>query len=220
MKELPLPNTFVYEFDIDDTLVDESLNFFLDEHDKFGSTFVNGMKDSMVHSDLVISHDDKGRLKANYYKPLFEELQKCIDEVCNLHFENTQLAICDAWMTKSTFGKSLRSHYHSYSIFSGLVYLTEHKNSNTVFELNDIFFEKNQSIFSHTIKKRTYKLSYKPKKGKVLIWRSDLLHHTEPNNDKQVRYTLSFNTWPTGIINDSPAAGLKLNVESPRIKNE
>lgn len=197
MNKIPVTSTFLYEFDIDTTLADETLAFVNSNTDKLK---IHKSYDGTNASDAVFMVDKDGKSKPFYYKKLFDQLQIFVDEICDLHLKDSKLVICDAWFTKSTFSKNVALHWHPYSIFSGLVYLDDQKRSETVFVPEDTFYKNLEGLFPDNVKKSNGTVSYQPKKGKVLIWRSDLPHFTNPHTERNVRYALAFNTWFTGEI--------------------
>jgi hypothetical protein len=100
-----------------------------------------------------------------------------------------------------------RMHYHTNSIFSGLLYLTDHEKSETIFEMEDAFYNKWERILKVKRVNHVYK-SY-PKKGKLLIFPSNIAHKIGKHLDKNIRHTFSFNTWVDGIIGSDPTQYLE-----------
>lgn len=206
MKTISLPNSTIYEFNIDKELVDESLNCLLQKK------FEISISVNKPYSSKALLGQEGKKYVPMFYEPLFVEFQKHLDTVSKLHFKNLNLAICDAWLTKAEFGESPEKHNHANSVFSGLLYLTDHTRAETVFYLNDSFHEQWKRIFGHQIKKQDYTFVSRPEKGKLLIWDSDIFHSFKPNTDKHIRYTLAFNAWPTGIISDAETGRLAANL--------
>jgi hypothetical protein len=200
MNAIPLPTQFIYEFSIDQDLVDRSLEYFLSLDYKS----VKSVKDNNSAELLEltgITTKNGHTVTSFYHKELFNELEKCIDQVAKKHFKNQKLVICDSWLTRSKFGQSGSPHWHTWSVFSGLLYMTDQEKSNTIFSLDDPFFEKHKSLFgTDSVYKIPYDFSIKPVKGKLIIWDSSLMHRIGPIPEKNTRYTLAFNTWMTGNI--------------------
>jgi len=209
MNKIPVPNIFLYEFDIDVQIVDESLQQFLSEQKNTKPIYASNVPE-LCHIELL--YDKNGNYVPRFNKKLFDKLQGFVDDVSKIHFpETTNLAICDAWLVKNPLGKKSGLHKHGYSIFSGLVYLTDHEKSETVFVANDMFHQNHTTLFPDVVK-NTYAVPYKPKKGKVLIWQSDLFHYSNAHTDTKVRYTLAFNTWFTGLVSNNATGWLRSNV--------
>jgi len=212
MNSIPLPTQFIYEFSIDQDLVDKSLEYFLSLDFKS----VNSTKDSNSTEYLTLTGiDNKTGLPITsfYHKELFDELQKCIDQVSEKHLKNQKLVICDSWVTRSKFGQQGQGHWHSWSVFSGLLYMTEQEKSHTIFSLEDPFFEKYKHPFGvRCVNYIPYNFSIKPVKGKLIIWDSSLSHRIGPVPEKNTRYTFAFNTWMTGNVSIYPTGNLISNV--------
>jgi hypothetical protein len=200
MNTIPLPTQFIYEFSIDQDLVDRSLEYFLGLDLKSVNSIRNINSPEFLESTGI--NDRYGNAVTSvYYKELFDELQKCVDQVGAKHFNNQTFAICDSWLTRSKFGQSGLPHWHAWSVFSGLLYMTDQEKSHTIFSLDDPFFEKYKHPFgTESVNKIPYDFSIKPVKGRLIIWDSSLLHRIGPIPEKNTRYTLAFNTWMTGNI--------------------
>jgi len=212
MNAIPLPTQFIYEFSIDQDLVDKSLEYFLSLDFKS----LNSVKDtnsSEILESTGITTKNGHTVTSFYHKELFNELEKCIDQVAEKHFKNQKFAICDSWLTRSKFGQRGISHWHAWSVFSGLLYMTDQEKSHTIFSLEDPFFEKYKNPFGTiSLNKIPYDFSIKPVKGKLIIWDSSLFHQIGPVVEKNTRYTLAFNTWMTGNISSDRSANLISNV--------
>lgn len=210
MNKIPFANRNFYEFFIDTDLVDEALQDILKRELYISQyTFPTTENSNKTPSQSIY---DKNQ-KPIYHKELFDELQKCVDEVSNIHFTNVKLSINDSWMTRSKFSESSQLHHHSLSIFSGLLYMTDSSKTLTSFSIPDPFYDKLFNLFGPVLKKQYYEYNSVPKKGRLIIWESDITHYIKPNKDTHTRYTLAFNTWPTGTIYDRPTQRLTANVE-------
>lgn len=145
-----------------------------------------------------------------YHEELYNFLNACIKQVGEKNFNNFSLKIVDLWTTKSKFGQSSQSHSHVMSIFSGLLYLTDCDRSETEFTINSRLYD-NWKFFIHENFINNKELSYKvkPKKGKLIIWPSDIKHRITPHATRDDRYTIAFNTFLEG---KSPKASARLNI--------
>lgn len=122
-----------------------------------------------------------------------------------------------SWMNRYQKNHYAQMHYHSNSLISGVLYLTDCE------ETADIVFHKDKSntnIFTDTINvdhkeifdtehKRSYlyhqrEMRLSPKPFDLVLFPSMTNHSVDVNgtNDK-TRYTLAFNTWVRGTIGDS-----------------
>lgn len=215
MNEIPLPNIFIHEFFIDIDLVEKALDYFisLENVDSIKTTRSDNS------TSVIYPKNSEQQTLSMYHPELFVEIEKCVDTVCEIYLENQKLKISDAWLTKTNFGGNTLTHMHSLSLFSGLLYLTDHERSETVFYVDNPF-EKNYGIFKAVLKKREYSYSSKPKKGKLLIWDSHLNHKINTHNDQKTRYTLAFNTFLTGKIYDHPSARLELDLKDSKKQSD
>ena len=97
-----------------------------------------------------------------------------------------------------------------------MLYFSTFKNSKTLFKSTDPWrnhlpiMQSNENEFSVT-----------PEKGKLIIWRSDIMHTIQPHSDmKNIRYTLAFNTFFDGVVSTEDTAQLKLKVLSVKDQYE
>jgi len=212
MNAIPLPTQFLYEFSIDTSIVDRSLEHFL----SFNLSSRPALLDTLNSVEGVGLNDvlDKtGKsITCLYHKELFDELQKCVDQVAEKHFKNTKLAICDSWLTRARFGQTSGLHFHPCSVFSGLLYMTDQDHSETMFYLQDPFHSKNRHLFGPSLNEVPYRYAVKPKKGKLILWDSSIDHKIGTLTEKNIRYTFAFNTWPTGEISNWFTGKLTSNV--------
>lgn len=210
MNKIQLSNHFIYEFDIDISIIDNALHNFLSLKN---IDTQQSIKDGITTTIGIFGKNEiDGSYQPIFDKKLHTEIQKCLDEVSSIHFIDLQLKICDSWMTKTKFGSFSALHYHPYSIFSGLVYLTSHSRSETVFILEDPIHNKYSNLFPYSLKKTEYVHTINPKKGKLLIWESGIQHKINPHTDKEDRYTLAFNTWFTGKISENNTNRLNIDL--------
>jgi len=208
-----LASVDIHEFQYDDM---ETLDDFLQEiKSNKHSTIKSGDK---TFQDSLVVYADKG-LVPFYNEKLFDWIQKCVDEVAAEYFGDLKFVINDTWVHKADFGaSSLKLHVHIRSVLSGLLYLTDHpdtKRGRTVYYHEDPVTKNYFCLSPDGAVTKTF--TSKPKKGKLLIWPSFIQHKVEPTDDmKKARYTLSFNTWPDGVLGNYPTGGLICKVETAR----
>lgn len=122
-----------------------------------------------------------------------------------------------SWMNRYQKNHYAQMHYHSNSLISGVLYLTDCE------ETSDIVFHKDKSntnIFTDTVNidhredfdhenKRSYlyhqrEMRVSPKPFDLILFPSMTNHSVDVNaNTHKTRYTLAFNTWVRGTIGDS-----------------
>jgi hypothetical protein len=210
MKEIELPSDFIYEFRCDEKLIDNYL-------------------EEIKKADIdwkVISHRENFDSSINdlashgYSFPKNKNLEiwlsKCVNQVSSKYFKDVNLKICDMWLTKSKFGQKSKTHLHSCSFFSGLLYFQNCKSS-TEFVIPNTFYNKYRELFtgviSEDIKEKT--ISITPEKGKLIIWPSYIPHKISLHKQEFTRYTLAFNTFIDGSISNMSTMKLSLSVSDP-----
>ena len=175
--------------------------------------FVEYYNTEIVVEDLIhiIENTSKNNIKPNGNKlleleklnnPVISWLQECVDEfVLEMYAPDIKLQITECWATKTVKFSNHKSHTHPNSIISGIFYLTDHKNSKT------IFFEENpwnwcNSVFSNLTKQVELKTEIVPVVGKLILFPSNIKHSTSIHYYDTPRYTLSFNTFLTCNFGD------------------
>ena len=205
MKITPIPAAHIYEFECDLDLLErafadiKSYNFHWseEESDHDTGTLTSG------------GYLDKKNKVSWYHEELFNWMQGCVDQVANETIK-VPLAISDSWVTKTEYKQRSTVHRHSWSVFSGVLYFSEHKSSTIRFQ----YFDHNRERFGNLfVDSRQGMLEYTPAKGKFLIFPSDIYHsiqvHTEPTN---IRYSLAINTFFNGKIATDVTCVLQNNV--------
>jgi hypothetical protein len=193
--------------------------------------YVDSVLSEIQNSNLEYTGDkDQGKvgyinkdLNIPYYnEKLFSWFEEKIHEVGQIHFPNLNFEICDSWIVRALLGNKSESHAHINSFISGLFYLTEHKNSSTVFSYDDIFAQPYENLknVNDTAFRIPKTFTSSPKKGKLLLWPSYLTHRVATHTEKNIRYTLAFNSYPTGSISHRSSASLEFKVKSVKEKFE
>ena len=140
-----------------------------------------------------------------YHNELYKWFEKCLEEVRQKHYvDSIKLEIIATWANKTNKLSKHHRHFHPNSIVSAVFYLTSHDSSFTVFDIDNpwseqdkhgLYITKPQSDLPFSIKSKV-----RPEKGKLLIFPSSIWHSTTPLLDNNARYSLSFNTYFSGII--------------------
>jgi hypothetical protein len=108
--------------------------------------------------------------------------------------------------------KSHHGHTHPNSFISGVFYLSH---SNPEDGGNTLFYKEQPSlwrknIFSH---RQGEWFRIRPEAGKLILFPSMLYHSVEPHNSESPRYSIAFNTFPTGKLGYAVAAS-GLNIDT------
>ena len=189
-----------YEFRCSQILLDNTLNLIKDlEYKSYNQP--TGVKTS---PDL---HDRE------VFSPLMSWFQQCVDTI---HFDTgldcDRLAVNKAWANRSlaNTGHHHDAHRHPMSYLSGIFYLTP--GPPTIFV--DPLFQREWASF-HLDGTIAQEVAFHGGPGGLIIFPSYMIHASLPNHDNVDRYTIAFNTFPTGNINsgghDAPMSRVKVD---------
>jgi uncharacterized protein (TIGR02466 family) len=122
---------------------------------------------------------------------------------------NISIQITNSWVNRSNSGQLHVKHTHPNSILSGVLFFDYHESGIVFFDskYNQIEYAKsNFNVFN------SRQWVVKPAPGLLLIWPSNVEHAVEliPGNSK-IRFSLSFNTWVFGDINNTHHMNLVIN---------
>lgn len=161
---------------------------------------------------------------ANYYHPgLFDFFERSIAEVQEIYYkENISFPIVDCWANKYVASQSLGLHTHSNGFISGVYYLNSLQTGSTCFTMPNPWSHEDP-YKTLTIYKNEDKIIYEvfPSEGTLLLFPSQLKHYININKDiKQVKYSISFNAFPSGDVGNVTASTLSLHAISVREKIE
>ena len=208
MKVLEILPQKIFKFKCDPDLLKKTLINLEDEDWKD-----YGKYERMISSDVRLNKNPK-------YSNLYKWIKKCLMEVKNeLNFKCTRLEITQSWANTSQKGISMWSHSHPNSFVSGILYLTN-SNASTIFSMDSIWSNYYQNA-SHTLQLKTTDhddllVTHKQQtvEGDLVIFPSNLVHKVDEHDiDDYDRYTISFNSFPAGVIGDmSNLAGLIIEV--------
>ena len=186
------------------------------------NTLIN-LKDEKWNNYERLSQTIDVRLNKNpKYLILYEWINKCLMEVkYKLNLQCTRMEITQSWANTLKKGDAMHSHSHPNSFMSGILYLTN-SNASTIFSMDNIW------INDHKNRSQTISLKYPGRigndilvshkqptiEGDLIIFPSNLFHTVDEHSvDEYDRYTISFNSFPTGHIgNMSDLQGLMIEV--------
>lgn len=168
------------------------------------------------HKVSYISQDDYV-LDMENLLPLKTEIMTQVSEFMHGYLDvhpKHKFVMTTSWCNRYEQNHYIQEHYHSNSLISGVLFLTDCRDT------SDIVFHKDKlhhNIFTDTVKldhrddfdftnKRSYlyhqsRMAVSPKKWDLVLFPSFLNHSVNINtNPTQIRYTLSFNTWVQGEV--------------------
>lgn len=157
------------------------------------------------------------------FAPLVEFINNALNELKESLYPNMPhfgLRTTQIWSTRNGMIQKHHAHMHSNSIFSGIIYLTDHPTSGaTRFSYPNIYLhhEVNSLIKPHTLALNTNQyFDLYPEQGRMIIFPSNIQHETTPNKDNKYRYVISFNSFFQGTLGHIDAAtALAIEIRDP-----
>lgn len=176
-------------------------------HDDFDAV-VNYVKELQFRTSTNKCHDntksvDTFVLKEDIFCNINEFIKDCVDEYSDKIFITDQkLHITQSWVNKTQLGQEHHYHYHPNSILSGVFFLQSDGNDvapikfvNSRTDAFHLEFKKNISNPFNEYTNSSYQF---PSQARVLVLFPSYIPHSVPMNTGIDRYSLSFNTFPTG----------------------
>ena len=202
-----LPQTF-YQFKCDESLVNEVL-----PHVKEEEYVIQCYGDPTSNSKSI----NYSLHKEERYNTLINWINKCINEVKeDLKFQCEKFTITQCWLNSAEYGQSHHKHLHPNSFLSGIFYVND-SDSNTIFFGDNSWNHRKDIIKITPMENPDLEIIHEESsvKGKLIVFPSNILHSVLPScSFSNTRYTLSFNTFPSGKIgNMSFLAGLELEIK-------
>lgn len=158
-----------------------------------------------------------------FHEELFQFFESCILELKKIYFyDHIDFPIVDCWANKYNMMQTLRNHTHSNSVISGLYYVTTHENMGaTSFNIPDPWttnnFDEGYDIIKINKHKSFISGDVQPSAGTLLLFPAQVGHRVKSlNKPTDVRYTISFNAFPSGNIGLHNTGKLTLHTVSLR----
>jgi len=158
----------------------------------------------------VINNGDNCYISENHFydKELFVWFQECIDKVSKIYYNpSLKLGITGCWVNKTGKYSHTLLHDHPNSILGGILYFSDETSSETNFCIPDpwLFVQANRTLIvgkseSTSLISNGIKSKIKPEKGKLILYPSSIKHWVTAYTGSNIRYTLAFNTFFTGIL--------------------
>lgn len=202
MKKIDIFQIPFYEFQCDKNLVEK-------------------IEEDVSLLNYIIENDSNGYVSHNYYhRELFKWFNECIEQMSRLYFTDTlKFPIVDCWANKYTALTRLKKHRHLNSVICGCYYASTNDSGNTIFEYPNPWADQN-SFLSINKSLPPLEAEIKPISGTLILFPSNLYHYMKPYKDKsKPKYTIAFNTFPSGVISDHSTAKLELKTLSIEEKN-
>ena len=167
---------------------------------------------------------DRNLHKLERFQPLVKWLDECVEEVRVKHKYNCdKISLTRLWGTRSRQNSDFYAHNHPFSLLSGVLYVTDSPAKTWFSERSmweEVKFVNNSTMGLHTLPtirdNNTDSISkVASEKGKLVMFPSSLLHSVDAHVDSdEPRYTMSFNSFPSGDIGggDASTAGLRVQV--------
>lgn len=196
-KSLYIP---IYEFYCDNKLIDNvveilpNLNYDKDKYDTYIS-------------------------ESFYHKELFQWFEDCINKVkTELYNESCKLEISTCWINRLNKLQKIYQHHHMNSIVSGVLYFSTEQTGKTIFNfLNPWYHAENTKVLKLSKSNKfgspaVVTAEVTPEKGKLILFPSSISHETSAHNSSNPRYTLAFNTFITGNLEQNVTGRLNLKL--------
>lgn len=141
----------------------------------------------------------------NFLKPM---VQDCLDDMAYNDWKfkkKYKFEIQNSWVMKHVKGDHSGMHWHSNSLFSGILYLQCDPESGMLMFINkdnwcgnvlDFEFEEETPLNQD-------KVGVTPTDGEILIFPSRTPHMVSPSMSEHSRFCLAFNTWIRGPLGKS-----------------
>ena len=179
-------------FDYEKSFSEEELNFFLDLKQR-----ANEGNTSSAETN-VLSRPEMKNIK--------EFVFGCVDSYFNeiyRPFFNVKQCVTQSWANYTNKNQYHHKHQHSNSFLSGIFYIQ------TCDEDRVTFYKTHDQSLRVTPKEYTPYNSeswwFEARKGMLLLFPSNLEHMVEVKNTDGTRISLSFNTFPVGVLGDRVA---------------
>jgi uncharacterized protein (TIGR02466 family) len=132
------------------------------------------------------------------WRPLRDQINRCLSEFFHTYLsavEGVELTITQSWINRYLQGQAQPRHFHSNSVFSGVVMLCDHPSSIEFYSPH----RSNHRWDVHTLNLwNSHSWRMPCERGLLIITPSVLDHQTQINQSEQVRWSLAFDTEITG----------------------
>jgi len=185
-----------YKFSSDDTVRLPILDALRSENwmEKICENRVNTL--SLRTANTYLHKDPK-------YKIFYDWILECLRQV---HFDlgvySQRLDLTQCWSNRTLKGQNLHPHTHPNSFISGIYYLNS-CSTPTQFAFESIWYNKWKHLPISLVRQESKLMTYvnvNSNAGDLVIFPSSILHRVDTHNTDEERYTISFNSFPSGQI--------------------
>jgi hypothetical protein len=189
MKRKPILADWIYEFNLPPHIVEETLN----KVKQFDFSA------AQLGRQIVLDEDPE----FDYLPPIFDA---CLEEVRkDLELRCSELKSTLFWVNRSVKGEWHSVHKHSNSWASGILYLND-SGSCTWFSKDSLWADTGAiTIYGQADVERVEIYQYPTTPGRLLIFPSKMMHSVNEHDLVAPRYTISFNSWPRGVVGSNEA---------------
>jgi len=177
----------------------------------------NSLNEQLEEDILKWMKEDKGLIRTNikgwhsstdmHIRPEFKRLTKALFEAQFKIFKeehlDTEPYLGGMWANVNPPGSMNRAHQHPNSLWSGVYYIKTPENCGDL-KIEDPRSAASMCFPRHkkgTLPSRLFRdISYKPEKGKCIMFPSWLTHCVEPNESNDIRISVSFNFLQCGMF--------------------
>lgn len=204
MNKLEFLPLYVYEFNSSDELLDKTL-------------------DCVKNLELTDNERNKRSTTDLFFdNELFDWFESCIkDAKTDIGIpENIELVITSCWANKTDKMQSHHIHTHPNSFLSGIYYLTDdHIGGETIFSTNNIWMKNFEWLQFNINKSYRQTQNFIPQKGTLLLFPSSIHHSVNGVRNNSARYSIAFNTFFSGPIDDSDQKLNRLNLVTKSLRD-
>lgn len=157
-----------------------------------------------------------------YDSELFDWFNSCIAEAgkdIGLP-DPTKLVITSCWVNKNVKLHRHHRHRHPNSFLSGVFYLTSHSSDGNInFFKENNWFANWDNLQIKGQKNKEHVKTFYPKEGKLILFPSHIEHEVKSVKDHTIRYSISFNTFFSEIIDNTDETFTRLELRTKSVKD-
>jgi len=165
--------------------------------------YVNGLetRPNMGNTTSV----DNYILKNPELESINEFIENCLEQYFNTVFQpqdNVKIGVTQSWLNYSTKGQWHHKHAHPNSFISGVFYFNANEKSDKIY-FNKEEYQRIKLTPKDWNAYNSETWWLEANTGRLIIFPSELSHNVAPVEEEETRISLSFNTFPKGIIGEN-----------------